>query len=228
MRKTFLVLTAALAAMVAPVRAADLGVAPLFKAPVPSSCSLTNCTGFYLGLNVQEQGGQFNLISNGVGGIAQNDFAMGIQAGAEIYNGQWRLGFEVGADYGLSQIGTIPGGGNKKLWSADQLACVGYTLAPLFGATATPAATSTGTPVTPAAFPVALANALMSPCVLVGAWERPWGIGLASGARASALFAKGWTFDLDAIHVNYNNVNVNPNVSQQTENIVRGGINYHL
>jgi opacity protein-like surface antigen len=226
MRK-FLLLTVALVALTAPVRAADLGTSPLVKAK-PSSCTLTNCTGFYVGLNVQEQGGQFSLLSNGLGGLAQNNFAMGIQGGVEIYNGQWRLGFEVGGDYGLSQVGTLPGGGNRKLWSASQLACVGYTLAPLFGGTATPAVDTAGTPVTPSAFPVALANALMSPCVLVGAWERPWGVGFAAGGRASALIAKGWTFDLDALHINYNNANVNPIVSQQTESIVRGGVNYHF
>ncbi len=228
MRK-FILLTTALVALASPAMAADLGTAPLFKAPpTPSGCSLTNCTGFYGGANVQEQGGQFSLLSNGLGGLAQNDFSMGIQVGAEIYNGVWRLGFEVGGDYGLSQVGNLPGNGNRKLWSADQLVCIGYTLAPLFGATATPAATPAGAPVTPSSFPVTLANSLMSPCVLVGAWERPWGVGFASGARASALIAKGWTFDIDAIHVNYNNVNVNPLVSEQSENIVRGGINYHF
>ena len=76
--------------------------------------------------------------------------------------------------------------------------------------------------------PAALANALMSPCVLVGAWQRPWGIGFASGARASALIAKNWTVDIDYIHVNYNNANINPIVQEQTENIVRAGINYHF
>jgi hypothetical protein len=217
-----------LAVLAVPAHAADLSVAPLYKAAPASTCTVTSCNGFYLGLDIQEQGGQFNLLSNGLGGIAQNDFAMGIQAGAELYNGQWRLGFEVGGDYGLQQVGTLPGNGNQKLWSADQLACIGYTLAPLFGGTVTPATTSTGAPVTPAAFPMALANALMSPCVLVGAWERPWGVGFAAGARASALIAKGWTFDMDAIHVNYNNANVNPIVSEQMENIVRAGINYHF
>src|SRR5580693_2604728 len=103
--RRLLLTTTALVALAAPAFAADLAPVPFLKAPTPNVCTLTSCTGFYLGVNVQEQGGQFNLLSNGVGGLAQNDFAMGLQAGAEIYNGQWRLGFEVGGDYGLTQVG---------------------------------------------------------------------------------------------------------------------------
>jgi opacity protein-like surface antigen len=97
---------AALSASIA--QAADLAPIPFLKAPTSNSCTLQSCNGFYVGLNVQQQGGQFTLLSNGLGGLAQTDFAMGGQVGAELYNGQWRIGFEAGFDYGLSQVGTLP------------------------------------------------------------------------------------------------------------------------
>src|ERR1051326_1432031 len=208
-------------------RAPDLGTNPLVgKAPIvgqPACQTISECTGIYAGFNFQQQGGNFTLLSNGLGGIAQNDFAAGGQAGYEFYNGQWRLGGEVGFDYGLAPSGTLPGGGNHGLWSADALVCVGYSLAPLFGGNATGSGSATAP-----SLPATLANALMSPCILAGGFWRPWGGGFATGARASALIAKGWTLDADALHINYNNANVNANLAEQTENLVRFGINYHF
>lgn len=222
----FLIVSLALLSMPFGARAADLSTAPLVKAipPVQPACQTVNdCSGLFAGFNVQQQGGNFTLLSNGLGGVAQNDFAAGGQLGYEFYNGQWRLGGEVGFDYGLAPNGTLPGGGNHGLWSADALVCVGYSLAPLFGGSAT-GSTSTPAP----ALPAALANALMSPCLLVGGFWRPWGGGVATGARASALIAKGWTLDVDALHIDYNNANVNSILAEQTENLVRAGISYHF
>ena len=186
------------------------------------SCTIQQCSGFYFGVNMLETGGNFDLIGGGLNGIAQNNFELGGQFGYEFYNGSWRFGVEAGADYGVVQNGVLPGGGNNRLWAFDQVACVGYTLAPLFGLSAT----TTGTP--SPSLPQNLLSSLMSPCILIGAMERPWGTGLLTGARASALIAKNWTVDIDYRHVNYNNANINPILSEQTENIVRGGISYHF
>src|ERR1051326_1108330 len=73
-------------------RAADLGTNPLVgEAPIvvqPACQTISECTGIYAGFNFQQQGGNFTLLSNGLGGIAQNDFAAGGEAGYEVYTRQ--------------------------------------------------------------------------------------------------------------------------------------------
>src|ERR1051326_135142 len=222
-------------------RAADLGTNPLVgKAPIvvqPACQTISECTGIYAGFNFQQQGGNFTLLSNGLGGIAQNDFAAGGQAGYEFYNGQWRLGGEVGFDYGLAPSGTLPGGGNHGLWSADALVCVGYSLAPLFGGNATGSGSGGRS-----ASITAWRRAARYPAAAIMACGRrpPWcasAIGSlplsaatrpGGGALPSALIAKGGTLDADALHINYNNANVNATLAEQTENLARFGINYHF
>ena len=65
---------------------------------------------------------------------------------------------------------------------------------------------------------------LSSLCV----WDRPWGAGFASGAGVQALLAANWTLSADYIHVNYNNANINPNLSQQTEDMVKVSVDRHF
>jgi opacity protein-like surface antigen len=218
MRKMLLASTFLL--MPALALAADLPVkAPVAAAPI-TYCTLTSCTGFYAGGDLLESGGSFNVIGTGISGLASNDLALGGHAGYELWNGKWYLAAEGGADYGIVQKGLIPGGGNSALWDVYGLVKIGYSLASVFGAT--PAAGSTPT------LPQSLTSALLAPYIILGVWDRPWGAGFASGAGVQALLATNWTLSVDYINVNYNNASVNPIVNQQSENIIRGAVDYHF
>lgn len=218
MKRALLLSTALLWPLAA--HAADIAV----KAPAASQpavyCTLQSCSGIYGGLDILETGGSFNVVSTGLQGLAQNDFAMGGHLGYQFWNGSWFLAGEAGADYGIVQNGQLPGGGNTGLWDAYGLAKVGYSLASVFGLSTTGQATPT--------LPTQLANSLLAPYLIIGDWTRPWGSGFASGAGVEALIATNWTISVDYIHVDYNNANINPNVNEQTENIVKGGIDYHF
>lgn len=206
-----------------PAHAADLKL-PVKAAPIPfvnaTPCTLQSCSGFYVGGDLLESGGNFDVIGTGLSGLAQNNLAMGGHAGYEFWNGKWFAAFEGGADYGVVQNGALPGGGNHGLWDVYGLGKLGYDFSGIFGAGTNGTATPT--------LPQSIANALMSPYVILGVWDRPWGAGLASGAGVQALLATNWTLSVDYIHVNYNNANVNAIVSEQTENLVRASVDYHF
>jgi outer membrane immunogenic protein len=198
--------------------AADLAVKAPPLAPVPY-CTSTSCTGFYGGLTVAESGGSFDVISSGLGGIASNNINIGGDAGYEIYNGVWYLAVEVDAVYGVVANGNLPGGGNTNQWGFGALGKVGYSLASLFGASTTTA---------PPTLPASLAQNVISPYVILGVWDRPWGVGFASGVGIQALLLQNWTLSVDYLHVNYNNAAINPNLNQQTEDMVMAHVDRHF
>jgi hypothetical protein len=201
---------------------------PFFKAParVQTPCTQQYCVGPYVGGDILESGGNFNVVSSGLQGLAQNDFAMGGHVGWEFWNGQWFMKAEVGGDYGLVQNGSLPGGGNSALWDAYGLATFGYSLAPIFGLATTGAPSSSSGPL--GTLPASLAAALVSPGITIGDWTRPWGSGFATGPSVQALLAQNWTLGVDWLYVNYNNANVNPNVNERSESIVRVAIDRHF
>jgi opacity protein-like surface antigen len=213
-------LAVALLVIAAPAYAADLPVkAPPTVVAVPYVCNLANCSGFYAGANLIETGSNFDVLSSGAT-PASNSLALGGQFGYQLWNGQWFLGAEGDFDYGITQTGAVPGAGNSALWAVGGLAKIGYGLSGLFGSAATGNATPT--------LPSQLANALIAPYAILGVWDRPWGAGFASGAGVQALIASNITLSVDYIHVNYNNASINPNVNQQTEDMVRVGIDRHF
>lgn len=202
--------------------AADLKL-PQFPIKAPAAtvqCTLTTCTGFYLGADIIQDGQNFNVISTGLQGLAQNDLGFGGHAGYELWNGKWFFAAEAGGDYSVSRAGALPGSGNRGLWDVYGLGKVGYSLSQVFGAAQSGQASPT--------LPASLASALMTPYVILGVWDRPWGAGFASGAGVQALLANNWTLSVDYIHVDYNNANVNPIVSEQTENILKASVDYHF
>jgi len=213
------------AALLAGVIAAAAQTAPT-SAPTPvmvtkappaaaqPNCTLSQCTGPYVGGFLQESGSAFS------GNTGVNQFALGGDVGYQFWNGKFFVAAEFDALYGLTSNGSLPGGGNSALWGVGGLAKVGYSLSSAFGAAATGSSTPT--------LPSSLANALIAPYAILGVWQRPWGAGFASGAGVQALLANNWTFHVDYIHVNYNNAAVNPLVNQQSEDMVIGGIDYHF
>jgi opacity protein-like surface antigen len=207
----------ALLAATGTASAADMAVKAVPLAPVPY-CTLNSCTGLYGGFAVAESGGSFNVISSGLGGIASNNINLGGDIGYELWNGTYFLAAELDAVYGVVANGSLPGGGNTNQWGFGALGKVGYTISSLFG-------TSSASPPT---LPTSLTNAVISPYIILGIWDRPWGAGFASGAGIQALLAANWTLSADYIHVNYNNAAINSNLNQQTEDMVMAHIDRHF
>jgi len=216
--RRFLAILGALGLMASTASAADMA----YKAPPPVPavpyCTLNSCTGLYGGFTVAESGGSFNVISSGIGGIASNNINMGGDIGYEVWNGTYFLAAELDAVYGVVANGVLPGGGNTNQWGIGALAKVGYSLGSFFG-------TSSANPPT---LPTSLTNAVISPYIILGIWDRPWGAGFASGAGIQALLAANWTLSADYVHVNYNNAAINPNLNQQTEDMVMAHIDRHF
>ena len=120
------IILAAIASMLAvPALAADMAVKAPPVVPAPT-CSLTSCTGFFIGGIVDESGGNFNLVATGLGGIAQNQFATGLRAGWEYWDTKWYARAEIIGMYGIAQNGNLPGQGNSALWSVGALVKLGY------------------------------------------------------------------------------------------------------
>ena len=207
----------ALMALILPAAAADI----VYKAPPAPAvpyCTLNSCSGIYGGLTVAESGGSFNVISSGLGGIASNNLNIGGDIGYELWNGTYFLAAELDAVYGVVANGNLPGGGNTNQWGIGALGKVGYSLGSLFSTSTT----------TPPSLPTSLTNAVISPYVILGIWDRPWGAGFASGAGVQALLAANWTLSADYVHVNYNNASINPNLDQQTEDMVMVHVDRHF
>jgi opacity protein-like surface antigen len=196
--------------------AADMTVKVAPAASDPG-CTSTYCVGPFLDLGVDETGGSFNIASQGLNGLADNNFNAFIGAGFDYWNGTIYLGLEGVGEYGLISNGVIPGGGNSALWGAGVWAKIGYNVAQnIFGITATNSP-SLGNLV---------ANSV--PYINLGEFTRPWGTGFLSGVGVEGWIAKNWSIHADWNYVNYNNANINPNVKEQSESQVRGGITYHF
>jgi opacity protein-like surface antigen len=201
-------------------------VAPLVKAPpkvqvttvVAVPCTNTYCVAPYFGVGIGESGGSFNVISTGVNGLASNNLNMLAEFGYDYWNGTTYLGVNLMGEYGVQSDGIVPGGGNSALWGAGQWAKLGYNVAAALGITAP----TSGTP----SLAGVVANS--TPYLNVGVFERPWGVGFLSGAGVQGWLSNNWTIHVDYLFVDYNNANVNPNVKEQSESMVLGGVDYHF
>jgi len=213
----FLLAAASLFALGVGAHAADVSAPPVYKAPaVPSiNCSIQGCA--YIGAAISESGGSFNVVSTGVSGLTDNNLNLAVEAGYDYFSGNIYLGAEGIFEYGLIQNGVLPGGGNSSLWGTGAWAKIGYNVASALGITP---ATATN--------PISSLFATTTPYVDLGIWDRPWGSGFASGGGAMGWLTPTVSLHVDYIHVNYNNAAVNPNLNQQTEDMVLGGLDYHF
>lgn len=213
-----------LAVMIGSMGAPAARAQAIVKTPDPATatavCNVTLCEGFYIGGNLVNSGANFDVIGSGLNGLAANGIMFGAQAGYEFWNGQVFAALEGNVEYAITSNMPNVGSGNSAQYALGAQVKLGYSLASLFGAGTTGAATPT--------LPSSLANALVSPYIAIGIWDRPWGVGLATGAGVQALIATNWTLDAEYLHINYNNAAVNPLVSEQTENLFLLSLNRHF
>lgn len=218
------------AALVSSANAADLRtpVNPYTKAPAAVACTVTACTGGFIGGNLMNVGTSLNVIGTGINGIAQNGLGLGGQFGYEYFNSNIYASLYGVADYDAS-INTIASikdrftyGGGVKL---------GYSLAGFFGGTQPAGTTLT--------LPQQLANSLMTPYVQIEEVNRHGQAALGTGAGIEALLAadstghSSWTLDADLIQYTYNQGGSSGTIvglptSQASETVVRVELNRHF
>jgi hypothetical protein len=186
------------------------------------TCTITQCTGFYVGGHVEGEGSNADILGSGINGsIFANGAGLGLHAGYQLWNGNFFAAGEIGGTVdvgGQSFVGSVA---NVKPWSAEYLAKFGIGLQGFF---------NSGPP-TPSQGPVGIFQnlnaALISPYAIVGGRTRNFGTGLVTGAGAEYTLGGGWNAYAEYLHVNYNQTDTSGivPVTIGTENVVRAGIN---
>lgn len=205
--------------------AADVGVPIPVKATAPAApnCTVTGCSGWYIGGNIIGTGSNLDIIGSGINGsVFSGGGALGLDAGYQFWNGQFFFAGEVFGDYDVLSHGV--GSGNQNSYLFGQVAKFGIGLSGLFGGAGGASTTPSQSPV-PITVPAQLASSLISPYVQFGAVERPWGVGWATGAGADFVIAAGWNLDISYLYVQYNNASINPITTEQNENLIKLSLN---
>lgn len=223
-------LLALLAILAGPAFAADLPAkAPaIFPAYTATPCTQANCSGFYAGFNIAGIATNANILAGGINGsLAGGGQNLGLQAGYQFWNGSWFFGPEVGIDYTYG--GTIVPGVGVPKWLGYEIVKFGAPISSLFGGI---------TPANPTGLPSILVNSTISPYLFVGAAQRNWGTGIASGGgitflipdiagTATNLASGHWFLDARYMNIQYTGGNqVVPGVNVPQENLVLVGLNY--
>ncbi len=205
----------------APAIAADLPVKAPAAAAVPV-CSVTSCSGFYIGGHIEGEGSNADILGSGINGsIFAGGAGLGLHAGYQLWNGNFFAAGEIGGTYDIGGRTVIGDIANVSPWSVEYLGKFGIGLQGLF---------NSGAP-TPSQGPVNIIQnlnaALISPYAIVGGRTRNFGSGLVTGAGAEYTIGNGWNAYAEYLHVNYNDTAapVGVSVSIGTENVVRAGIN---
>jgi len=222
----------AAALLATPAYAADVNAqtapATPTKAPytAPAPCTVSSCSGFYIGGNIAGSGSSLDVLNEGIGNsLLSGGGAFGADVGYRFWNGTYYFGAEVFGDY--SELSLGPGLGYQSSYLFGEVAKFGLAFPGLFGQSGAASTTGSQSPV-PVTVPAGLASALIAPYLQVGGVERPWGVGWAVGAGAEFVLAAHWNLDLSYLNVQYNNATINPIVSEQSENIFKISLNYHL
>jgi hypothetical protein len=225
MKRLLFASTAALAiAGITPAIGADLPAKPAVKVRTlaPVACTITNCSGFYVGGHIEGVGSNADILGSGINGsIFASGAGLGGHVGYQVWNGNFFAAGEVGATGytgGTSIISTVAN--INPSWSVDYLAKFGYGLQGLFNSAPSP---SQG----PVSIIQSLNASLISPYFLVGGRTRNFGTGLVTGGGAQYAIGGGWNAFAEYLHVNYEQTvtgGLAP-VSIGTENVVRAGVN---
>lgn len=209
-------------AMMSEARAADMPVkaqAQPAQLSLPS-CTLQQCSGFYVGANITGVGSNIDILGGGVNGsLFAGGAMMGANVGYQFWNGKVFFAFEVSGDYD-----TMGAASSNGRWFASEVVKLGMGLQGLFGAPTAPT-TPTQSPI-PISVPQSIAQALVSPYVLIGAAQRPGRTGWATGGGMDFVIAQNWNLDLAYMHVKYGDKSLLPGLTEDSENLVKLSLNY--
>lgn len=194
--------------------AADM---PMLKAaPAAPSCTVTSCSGWYIGAHLDGMGTNADILGSGLGGsIFADGGALGVQGGYQLWNGNFFAAIEVGGSYYIPASGQPIGISSR--FTGTEFVKLGYGLSGLFGAAAP----------TPSQGPVPVFNTLqanlISPYILFGGDTRSWGTGWAGGAGAEYTLGGGYNLFAEYFHASFNKTTDGAVVN--ADNVVRLGVN---
>ena len=195
--------------------------APTYNSYLPAStpCTPTSCSGFYVGAFMAGNGTNADIVGNGINGsVFAGGGIPGIDVGYQLANGTYfaaaeaAIGYQVSVATGVNST-TGSAGGNESGIFAQEIFKVGGSLGSLLG---------TQNPIN---VPSQLQAALISPYVLVGAVERPWANGWATGAGATFDLAPQMFLDIRYEYINYGVAGVGA-LTFNSENLVTVGLNW--
>jgi opacity protein-like surface antigen len=181
-------------------------------------CSPTSCTGAYFGAFLAGNGTNADVVGNGLTGSVFSGGGMpGITAGYQFANGTYFAAAEAGIGYEVNVATSLNGQtSNATGLFAYEIIKAGGQLGGLLGQT------------TGISIPGQLTQQLISPYILVGAVERQFGQGWATGAGATFDITPKLFLDLSYMYVDYGAGATIGAVKVTNENWIRVGLDYKL
>jgi opacity protein-like surface antigen len=206
MFKRSIILGAALAVLVPmAAHAADMAVkyAPrantigTYDAPA-SGCIPQSCSGWYAGFGILGDGSNQDVSGGGVDGrVFSTGGALKLQAGYQLWNGQWFAAIEAGVGYEFTTnaSGAAIVGRNGSRFIGTELVKLGYNFFPST-AVASPVAGQSSVPLT------VPANLLASstPYLTMGGMQRRGISEWVTGVGVQTVIASGWATDVKYLH----------------------------
>lgn len=198
-----------------------------FVAPVAQPCTVTNCSGFYVGVDLTNVGSNADLTAGGVNKIFASGLMVGGHVGYQLWNGSTFAALEGGCAYETTNnLNVSLAGGARNHIFCTELLKAGVGFNGLFGSSSTSVPAPSQGPI-PIDIPASLSHALISPYATVGAAQRFGKSGTVVGAGAEFVLAQGWNFTLEYLRISYSGKG--PVVSAvetiDNENLIRLGLN---
>lgn len=162
-----------------------------------SGCVPQSCSGWYAGFGILGDGSNEDVNGGINGRVFSTGGALKLQAGYQLWNGQWFAAIEAGVGYEFTtnaSQGAIVGGGGSR-FIGTELVKLGYNFFP---------STQVATPV-PGQSPVAItvpANLLASstPYLTMGGMQRRGISEWVTGVGVQTVIAAGWATDIKYLH----------------------------
>lgn len=220
MKLSFFAVIAVAVLALSPARAADLPFkAPPALLPLAPICTMTSCSGWYVGMGLSGNGGNADIIGNGINGSV---FAAGgtidVHGGYQLWNGSYFAAVELGIGNEFLPSQPLNTLGGQSLVGYEKVK-LGMGLSGLFNPVTAPAAA--GQSPTAINIPASIASVLMSPYIQFGAQQRAGISQWISGAGAEFLLASRWNLDIGYTYAT-------PVNDLPAENKVTIGLNYHF
>jgi len=203
-------LTAFNAAFAADLSASN-AITKAIAAPV-APCSVSGCSGFYLGPEISGSGTGINVIN--LGTLNADGTFMGVNGGYQFFNGTYWLGAKVAVDYQVAAPNSSLTPSLENVFAFEGME-IGGNLSSLFN-------------IAPINLPGPLANAV--PTVLFGACQHGSLNGYCAGAAAHLFIPNSrWTADATYLNAQYSGSNgLGGGATANTENRGTFGFSYHF
>jgi opacity protein-like surface antigen len=213
-----------LAALTGLAGAADLPNPLLLptKAPVAVPCTVTACSGPYIGGDVTAAGTDLAVLSGGLNTVITSTGAsFGLIGGYQYWNGSLFAAVEVFVNYAQNPP-QFEGLGVQSHLLTGELVKVGGNLGGLFGNGAAGTTPTQG----PISFNIP-GWTMISPFVVAGDVQRGHLNGVATGIGTEFIVGPGWNALVQYLHANYNGgqpAGPVPAASAKTEDLVMAGL----